>query len=165
MVRNALAVLAAGSFVLASGAAAQKHPDFSGSWKINVEKSDPPPQRGGMGGGQQWAEMTVVITQTAEALTIEQKTGEQALARTFHLDGRESMNAGMRGQQMKSTSTWEGAALVTTGTTSMDTPQGAMEIKTTETRTLSEDGKTMTVVTVSRTPRGERTRKVVFERQ
>ena len=165
MVRTTLAVLAAGSFVLVSGAAAQKHPDFSGTWKINVEKSDPPPQRGGMGGGQQWAEMTQVVTQTAEAIKVEVTMGERTQTLSYHLDGRESVNTGMRGAEMKSTSKWDGAALVTTGSTNMETPQGAMEIKTKETRTLSEDGKTMTVVTVSQTPRGERTRKTVLEKQ
>ena len=166
MVRISLAALVAGSFALTSSAVAQQHPDFSGTWKINASKSDPPPQRGGGGGGgQQWAEMVVVITQTAEAITVEQTLGERTQTMSYYLDGRESTNAGMRGAQLKSTSTWDRAALVTAGSMNMDTPQGSMEIKTKETRTLSEDGKTMTVVTVSQTPRGERTRKTVFDRQ
>jgi len=165
MIRTALAVLVAGSFVLPSSVVAQKQSGFSGKWKINTAKSDPPPQRGGGGGGPEWAGMTLVVTQTAEAIKVEQTMGERMQTMTYYLDGRESTNSGMRGAEMKSTSKWDGAALVTTGSTNIETPQGAMEIKTKETRTLSADGKTMTVVTVRQTPRGEQTRTTVFDKQ
>ena len=42
---------------------------------------------------------------------------------------------------------------------------GEMKVKTKEVRTLSEDGKTMTVVSTFTTPQGERTRKAVYDKQ
>lgn len=178
MTAAALTLLA----VAAAPLAAQK-PDFSGNWKLNVEKSDPmgPPgggmggQRppadanaprpgGGMGGGGMRA-MEVFITQTDSKIIIEQKMGETSRMMTYALDGSASKNPGFRGNEMTTKSTWDGNAIVTEGENTFQTPNGDMTIKSKETRTLSEDGKTMTVVTVTNSPRGEMTRKVVYDKQ
>jgi hypothetical protein len=64
----------------------------------------------------------------------------------------------------KSKSRWEGVALVTDMTRSMGTQRGNFEIKSREVRSLSEDGKTMTVRTTMNTPRGSQTMTVSYER-
>lgn len=160
--RRTLLFLVLAVFIPAAGAAAQDHPDFSGTWKINLIKSDAPPGRG----GQQvdMSNLTLTITQTAESITLVQTGLGPDRTSTYYLDGRESTNAAMRGE-MKSTSTWDGDQLVTEGSSTMQTPNGERTITLKEVRSLSEDGKTMTVSTTTDSPMGSRTQKRVFERQ
>jgi len=161
MMRSAL--LFGLALTLAAGTAtAQDHPDFSGSWKLNLIKSDATPGRGGQMGAPR--EVTITISQTAEMLTLEQSMGENTMKSMYYLDGRESTNAGRRGET-KSTAKWDGKNLVIQGTSTFEGPNGAMTIKTKEVRTLSDDGKTMTVTTTSESPRGTNTRKMVFDKQ
>jgi hypothetical protein len=149
--------------LLGTPAANAQTPDFSGTWKIDLIKSDAAPA--GRGGQQMdMSRVMLTITQTAETLTIVQTGMGPDRTLVYYLDGRESVNAGQRGE-MKSTSKWDGNALVTDGVTNAETPMGAMTISTHEVRTLSKDGKEMTVTTTSDTPRGKMTRKTVFDRQ
>jgi hypothetical protein len=160
--RRSLLLLALAALLPISAAGAQT-PDFSGTWKINLIKSDAAPA--GRGGQQMdMSNVTLTITQTAEALTIVQAGMGPERTTTYYLDGRESTNAAMRGE-MKSTSRWDGATLVTDGSATMDTPNGTRTITTTEVRSLSDDGKTLTVTTTSESPMGKRTNKRVFDKQ
>jgi hypothetical protein len=161
MMRSAL--LFGLALTLAAGTAtAQDHPDFSGTWKLNLIKSDAAPGRGGQMGAPR--EVTITISQTATELTLEQSMGENTMKSTYFLDGRESTNANRRGET-KSTAKWDGTSLVIQGTSTFEGPNGSMTIKTKEVRTLSDDGKTMTVTTTSESPRGTNTRKTVFDKQ
>lgn len=166
------AMLAA-TFVLAAAVAvfAQKMPDFSGSWALDMSKSEMP-QMGGMGGGGRMGggqpgggmgAMTVTIKQTADTLTIDQKMGEMNRTVAYKLDGSESTNPGMRGGEVKSTSKWDGDKLVTESTQTMSGPNGEMTIKSKEMRSLASDG-TMLVETTRETPRGTSTSKLVFKK-
>jgi hypothetical protein len=47
----------------------------------------------------------------------------------------------------------------------MSGPNGDMQVTSKEVRSLSADGKTMTVVTTSQGPNGETTRKMVYDKQ
>jgi hypothetical protein len=150
-------------------AAAQGKTDFSGSWKINTEKSDP--MGGGMGGGggggaggSGMANAVTTITQTATQLTIETKFGDQTRTTNYSLDGKESTNQGRMGET-KSKAHWDGSSLVIQSTGSFNGPNGAMAFTSKEVRTLGDDGKTMTVVTTRSTPNGEVTTKRVFDKQ
>lgn len=141
-------------------AAGQAQPNFSGSWKLNVEKSDP---AGNMGGGAGGAGMSapLTITQNATELVTEQTFGDQVRKATYYLDGRESTNPGMRGGESKSKARWDGKALVIETTSMM----GETAVTTKVVRTLSEDGKMMTVVTTRPGRDGETTRKTVYDKQ
>jgi hypothetical protein len=149
-------------------AVAQGKVDFSGSWKINTEKSDP--MGGGMGGGGGggggggMANAVTTITQTATQLTVETKFGEQTRTATYFLDGKESTNQGRMGET-KSKAHWDGSALVIESTGSYTGANGAMTVTSKEVRTLGDDGKTMTVVTTRSTPNGEVTTKRVYDEQ
>src|SRR5437867_3537144 len=97
--------------LVAAPLTAQAKPDFSGNWKLDKDKSDPP----GMGMGRQGqsgnppADVSLFVTQMETKLVIEQKMGDRSRRLTFNLDGRESSNPGMRaGQEMKTTSRWSG---------------------------------------------------------
>lgn len=156
------------AWVLAAAVAgfAQKTPDFTGTWTLDPSKSEMP-RMGGMGGrggeGGMGGGMTVTIKQTAGTLTIEQRMGEMSRTIAYKLDGTESVNPGMRGGDVKSTSRWEGNTLVTESTQTMSGPSGEVTIKSKEIRSLADDG-TMVVDTTRETPRGTQTSKLVFRK-
>src|SRR5579863_222607 len=93
--------------VFATSALAQTTPDFTGSWKLNVAKSDfgplPPPES-----------RTDVITQSAaqikDAVSSSGPDGKMDLIVTYNLDGSETLNQ-FRGTDVKSTAKWDGSAL------------------------------------------------------
>jgi hypothetical protein len=91
----------------------------------------------------------VVIKQTAAEIVIGPAT--------YKLDGSPSMNEG-RGGQMTSKAKWDGAKLVIETTRDM---QG-MSITTKEVRSISADGKDMTVEAAISTPQGDQNRKQVY---
>lgn len=159
----------AAAFVLAAAVAvsAQKTPDFSGTWALDMSKSEMPQMGGGgMGGGRMgggMGTMTVTVKQTADTLTIDQKMGEMSRTMTYKLDGSESTNQGMRGSEMKSTSKWDGDKLLTESTQTMNGPNGEVTVKSKEVRSLAADG-TMLVETTRETPRGTTTSKLVFKK-
>ena len=165
--KPALATLAAIS-LLASPLLARK-PDFSGTWKLNPEKSDPiTPLPGGGGqrpggiGGMRPSEL--FITHSDSKMVIEQKMGDRTMLLTYYLDGRETKNPGMRGNEMTTKSTWAENIIATDGENTFTTPMGEMTIKSHEVRSMSEDGKTMTIVSTANTPRGQMTRKTVYDK-
>jgi hypothetical protein len=147
-----------------SPALAQAKCDFSGAWKMNLEKSDPMGGGGGGGGGMMQNAVTT-ITQTATELVIAVKMGENGRTMTYKLDGTESVNPGMRGGESKSKVKWDGDALVIETVHNVSGPNGDMQVMAKEVRTLSADGKTMTVVSTRQSPNGETTRKTVYDKQ
>jgi hypothetical protein len=184
-------------------AQADKHPNFTGAWKItNIEMPDAAGgalrggDRGGFGGrggrggrgergygGRRGGNtgdadnsngrgtdrpqrlevgQTIRIRQTDDRLIVTEDDGQGvATMNSYSLDGKESANR--TGQATtKSKTKWEGVALVTDTTRSMDTGRGNFEMKSREVRSLSEDGKTMTVRTEFDTPRGKQAMTVTY---
>jgi hypothetical protein len=160
-------IFALAALSLATAPVVAQKPDFSGSWKLNAEASDP---MGGPGGGGQRGPggmgraTELFITHSDSKIVIEAKMGDQSRVTTYYLDGRESKNPGMRGAEMTTKSTWAENTIVTEGENTMTTPMGEMTIKTREVRSMSADGKQMTVVLTTTTPQGERTRKTVYDK-
>ncbi|MBI3400238.1 MAG: hypothetical protein HY048_02360 [Acidobacteria bacterium] len=153
--KRVLSFALACAVILPFAARAQGKTDFSGTWTLDPAKSDAPMGRGGRGGAVPAGPIT--MSQTASDLT--QKRGEQTL--TYKLDGSESKNQ-MQGrggmQDVSSKAHWEGATLI------IETVRdfGGMSITTKETRSLSADGKEMTVETAVSTPQGDINTKQVF---
>lgn len=162
MTRNSTRAVVAAAFVLGLtvSAFAQSKPDFSGAWTLDTEKSDP---MRGPGGGGQMGPVTLKVTQTSTDLTIERSVGDRKTTAVYKLDGSESVNQGPRGGEQRSKSRWEGSALVTESVQQMSTPGGDVTMEMKEARTLQDDG-TMLVVTMTKGPRGENTRKSVFKK-
>lgn len=121
-----LAGLTAGSF-----AAQSKRPDFSGTWRSDPDQSKALTEKNGhpwrvagagTGGGQPGAntrmiQQYAVITQSATELIIVRRFDDEIIDRSvYKLDGSLSVNAS-RSSSSRSTTTWKGDALVTTGTT------------------------------------------------
>lgn len=122
---------------------AQSSPDFSGTWIFNPARS----QNIGMMAS---LEDTTTIVQTAQQLTITDRARmrDQDSTRELHFDlsGKPVMNAGPLGDQSETVAKWRGSKLVVTWTA-----EGAVagtKVVRTESRSLSADGKTMTVESV-----------------
>lgn len=119
--------------------------------------------RGAMGRGGMRGPLTIdhkegllVIRQTLNF-----RGEEQVRTSRFTTDGKESTNPGFGGMSTPSKTWWEGTRLVTES--SMETPMGLMQSR--EVRSLSDDGKTMTVVRTTTGGPRERTQRLVYVKQ
>lgn len=131
--RIALLVLA-----VAFAAVATNTPDFSGTWVFNAGKS----KNVGMMAS---AEYTSTITQTRKVLTVNDVTvfsgQKQAHETRYDLTGAPVPNDSPMGEKSQTSSRWAGNRLVTTWES-----EGAVagtKVVRTETRYLSDDGKTL----------------------
>jgi hypothetical protein len=122
---------------------AAAHADFSGVWEFKPEKS----QNVGM---MAQMKMTLTIQQSESSFDINSRAnmqGQDYDTKThYDLTGKPTSNEAPMSGTSETVSKWEGKRLVTTWT-SEGAVAGSKVIRT-ETRTLSEDGKTMTVESV-----------------
>ena len=142
--------------------------DFSGTWNLDRDSSELPQGRGGRGGGGRGGRgrlmaETLVITQTAASVTVEQQSDGQSRSIEYALDGSETTVQQGNGTLTVSAS-WDGATLVTEGTQSIETGRGNFTLDLTERRTLSSDGRTLTIETTRGTPRGSQTFRLVYQK-
>ena len=173
--KNRRATLVTGILFLfvASGFGQNSKPNFTGDWTLDREKSelgDGGPgggggPRGGPGRGRGMGMGSFSITQEGDSMIVKRKVEFQGEERMFEsrytTDGKENVNEGFRGNSTKSKTHWEGAKLVTESV--METPNGTRETK--EARSLSADGKIMTVETTVKGGFGEGTRKLVYNKK
>ena len=174
-------VVAIALAALVAAPAQAQTPDFSGTWRLDRDASDIPERgagpRGGRGGGPGRGARrgggpgafggpaaTLVITQSADLLTIEQQTPRGSRAVSYRLDGGESTSAGPRGDLVTSSS-WDGPTLLTVGTMQMSTPRGEFSMDIIEQRSLSADGRTLTVQSVRMLPFGEVASTLVYRKE
>lgn len=141
----------------AVASAAASATDFSGTWVLNTSKGE---NLGMVAAIQE----TLTISQSDEQLavkhaaTFQGRTTEREV--NYDLTGEAVMNEAAMGERSETVSRWEGDALITTWT-SEGAVAGTTVVKT-EKRSLSEDGKVMSVSTA----RAERPPMVlVYERQ
>lgn len=131
--------------------------DFSGTWTLDPAHSDmgmtmPPAMAAKM------PQVTVVVTQTANQVTVERQRGEKAV---YNLDGTPSINPLPGGGQSTTVLHWEGSVLK--GKT-VSTIQGKpMELL--DERTLSADGKTMTVKVFHQNAGGPKTQTLIYTKK
>ncbi|HEY6250523.1 MAG TPA: hypothetical protein VI685_11230 [Candidatus Angelobacter sp.] len=138
-------------------AVAAQHTDFSGSWQFN-------PEKGKNIGMMAQMNMTQTIEQSDSSLQISTRTnfqGRDGDSKTLYdLTGKTVTNESPMGGPSDTVSKWDGAKLVTTWTSESAVAGGAKVVRT-ETRSLSPDGKTMTVESV----RGPNSLVMVFDRK
>ena len=126
---------------IAITALAQSSPDFSGTWVLNNSK-------GKNLGMVSAVKETVVITQTPGELTLDftstfmEDTSKRQV--NYDLTGEPVQNVDAMGVKAETVAKWVDGRLVTTWT-SEGAVAGTKVVKT-ETRSLSPDGRTMTVV-------------------
>jgi hypothetical protein len=137
-------------FVIAAAAGmalAADKPDFSGSWKLDADKSVfgpmPPP-----------TSMTRKVVHSDPALSVEQAQsgpqGDQNSTMKYSTDGKETTNS-MMGNDVKSKAMWEGKTLVITSAANF----GGADVKLTDKWSLADDGKTLTDVLNISAPQGD----------
>ena len=145
------------TLLLMGTAFAQAPADFNGTWELNTKRGE---NLGMMAAVQE----TMVIAQTAEQIVSDYTDvfGGKTTTRqvTYDLGGGAVENFAAMGDPSTTVSTWEAASLVTTWTA-----EGAIagtETVRTETRTLSDDGNSLSVAMA----RGENPPMVfVYEKQ
>ena len=150
-------VIAAAVLSMATMAFAQK-PDFSGTWTVDPA-SVPAPPAGGGAVRTMAAPGPMVVTQTADTLTVERIAGESKIVSSYKLNGTESVNKRTMGQmgevEIKSKAKFDGAKLTIT---SLQPGRDGAPIEMTETWSL-EGGN---LVIESTNPRG--TQKRVYKK-
>ena len=137
-------VLISALCLIAVVAFAQKRTDFSGSWQFNVEK-------GKNIGMMAQMNMMQTVQQSSSSLDITTQTkfqGREEESKT-HLDltGKPATNESPMGGPSETVTKWDGGRLVSVWT-SESAVAGGPKVVRTETRSLSADGKTMTVESV-----------------
>ena len=136
---------------------AADRPDFSGDWKMDAVKSSfgqlPRPVEYERRIDHQEPEIRMKVRQVSQQ-------GEQTVDLTLRTDGRETSNKSRTGET-KTTGKWVDRDLQLTTTREVEGGQAV----TRETWSLSEDGKTLTSVTLMRTPRGAFEVKMVLNKQ
>jgi len=141
----------------AASLAAQSKPNFSGTWKLNVSKSDFGPIPGA-------DSQTNVIEHNdpvlKESVSAENAQGKQNFVLTYTTDGKEVMNK-QGPRDIKSTVLWEGSNLVVNSKFSL----GDNDVTVKSVWTLSADGKTLTENRHLAAQMGEADQKLVFEKQ
>lgn len=136
---------------------AQQKTDFSGTWKLNVAKSDfgvlPGP-----------TSRTDVITHKdpslSDSVTAESAQGKQEYTANYTTDGKEVVNK-IGPREVKSTVKWAGSNLVL----SSKFVYNDMDVTGEATWALSPDGKTLTINAHFNSPMGEADQKFVYEKQ
>jgi hypothetical protein len=132
-------------------------PNFSGEWKLNVSKSS-------FGQMPAPSGMTNTITHEEPKLTSHVKQsgemGEFEFDSSYTTDGKECSND-MFGNPVKSTLKWDGDTLVIDAKGQFGGNDFTMQDKW----TLSDDGKTLTIVRLFKSSMGEGEQKLVFEKQ
>jgi hypothetical protein len=132
-------------------------PNFSGDWKLNVSKSS-------FGQMPAPSSMTNKITHEDPKLTSHVKQsgemGDFEFDSNYTTDGKECSNE-MFGNPLKSTLKWDGDTLL------IDTKGkfGDNDFTGQDKWTLSDDGKTLTIVRLFKSSMGEGEQKLVFEKQ
>jgi hypothetical protein len=162
--KNAILYACAALLVLvvsASAWAQDAKPNFTGKWNLDVAKSDfgpmPPP------------DSVVHVIEHKEpnlkvVTTTKSAQGEITNERSLTTDGKENVNKmrmGPEEQQVTSTSKWNGKSLATSFKLSA---QGT-EFEISDSWTLSDDGKVLTVSRGIKAPQGEFTSTTVFNKQ
>ncbi|MGD0001461.1 MAG: hypothetical protein ABSE21_15290 [Bryobacteraceae bacterium] len=156
MTRRVVTVVFVGLLLCCLTVVAADKPDFSGTWKLNVEKSDfgpmPKPEKADYTIVHKDPEMNVksVAVGSMGEITNEVK---------ILTDGTEFTNT-VRGQEVKGTAKWDGKTLVVTQKLEI---QGTA-ITFIQKWTLSDDGKSIVQEVNISTPQGEVAQKAVLDK-
>jgi hypothetical protein len=144
--------------LITATAALAASPDFTGTWKLNISKSDfgqfPPP-----------SSMTQKVTHAEPKLTatviIASDMGEFEFTFNCTTDAKECTNQGFGGAEFKSVAKWDGDSLVTDSKGALNDMPFTIKDKW----TLSEAGKVFTILRHLSSSMGEMDQRYVFEKQ
>jgi hypothetical protein len=136
---------------------AQQKTDFSGTWKLNLTKSEfgvlPPPES-----------RTDVITHKdpslSDSVTQEGAEGKQQYTANYTIDGKEATNM-IGPREVKTAVKWAGSSLAMTSKFQYE----SADVLGDNTWTLSADGKTLTMSIHYTSSIGDADQKFVFDKQ
>jgi len=156
MTRRVVTVAFVGLLLCCLTVVAADKPDFSGNWKLNVDKSDfgpmPKPEKADYTIVHKDPEMNVKSVAVGSM-------GEMTNEVKILTDGTEFTNT-VRGQEVKGTAKWDGKTLVVTQKLEI---QGTA-ITFIQKWTLSDDGKSIVQEVNISTPQGEVAQKAVLDK-
>lgn len=156
MTRRVVTVVFVGLLLCCLTVVAADKPDFSGNWKLNVDKSDfgpmPKPEKADYTIVHKDPEMNVKSVAVGSM-------GEMTNEVKILTDGTEFTNT-VRGQEVKGTAKWDGKTLVVTQKLEI---QGTA-ITFVQKWTLSDDGKSIVQEVNISTPQGEVAQKAVLDK-
>ncbi len=157
MIRRTVTLAALCTLGLVSAALAQAKPNFSGTWKVNIAKSDFGPMPAPQSGVSKIEHADPKLKLTS---TITGDMGERTVTMEFTTDGAENTNK-FGPMEMKSRLRWEGAELIIESKASSD--QGEFTAK--ERWSLAEGGKIFKLIRSWAGPMGEATQTLIHEKQ
>jgi hypothetical protein len=128
---------AAAALMLAAVAANAQQPDYSGTWVLDASRSESATQN------EPIAPITLVVRQGPSDLTIERQQGDSARTVRYRADGSETISSFGLEDRAVGRLRWDGAKLVTETVFQLR----GIPLAQTETRSLSSDGREMTVET------------------
>jgi len=143
-----------------TAAAAQTHPDFSGTWTIDAAKSDPqppPPAPRGRAAAPTPVNQ-IVIRQAADDVSIAR--GPRIL--TYHFDGTETFH--FDAGEVRSTVAWDGDKLVVSWKKEVFSPTDGNYVTTTGKDVYSLSGNQLAVDSTTVSPKATTRLKTVFNR-
>jgi hypothetical protein len=132
----------------------QTKPNFSGTWQLNLDKSD-------FGGGGGPPDLTVTIRHSEPVIDVTETIGGQSESYRLTSDGKASTNRRDDGLEMTSTGGWDKQAL--TFTTKFNTPDGPVTFS--DRLWLENEGRVMIVTRHITRPDGESDWRLVFDKQ
>jgi len=132
--------------------AAQGTTNFAGTWNLDAAKSDP-----SVAGRAGVATTKLVITQTANELTVVTTTARGETKTVYKLDGSEMIESGAMADS-KAKASWEGGKLVINRVQTLKAVAGTITSK----EVYSINGGALTLVTSRTSPGGDTSRKTVF---
>jgi hypothetical protein len=158
-VKNLLTLLIAPALLL-SFTSKPDRANFSGDWKLNEGKSE-------LGQFGRFAATKIKVEQKDDAISISKTAasfqgGENTTTESLTFDGKVSETTVFGGSKKKSTAKWsdDGQTLTVSYTIAFERDGQTTEFKGTETWTM-KDG-SLSIVTVSSSPRGENTTKAIY---
>ncbi len=147
------------ALVLISSSAFGRAADFSGTWKINREKSQ-------LGAEFSMAPNEIIIEQEKKSITVERHSSFQGEDFTFKdsftLDGQECENPGWMETVKKSTAVWSDGKKVLTITTKIPMQDGG---DMTIIEVYKMDGENLSIETSASSSYGDMTEVFVFDKQ
>ncbi|MBL7740316.1 MAG: hypothetical protein JNK14_13960 [Chitinophagaceae bacterium] len=161
--RAALFILA-GSFLFSFTTIADKT-SFAGSWVLNEGKSE-------LGNFGRFAARKIKVEQKEDAIGIAKTSpspggDDVTTTETLTFDGKASETTVFGGSKKKSAAKWseDGKSLVISYTIAFERNGQTFDINGTETWTLTNEGKSLSVQTVSTSPQGERSTKALYDKE
>ncbi len=144
--------------VSALPAFAQQQPNLSGTWKMNLEKSE-------FGGMAKPDSATYVLRHTGTKLEIDATQDGKKAHAEFITDGEERMMSSSPETETWVRAYWTGPVLVLESREKARPAHASSGVKWTSRWSLSDDGKMMAVQKHFVTPNGELDQKLIFDKQ